>query len=231
MGKTYPLISSRQAALSGIPTHFSDFPGFGLVLPPMDPNNEDMDAPNSSISLKDHFLIAMPTISDGIFANSITYICEHNEQGAMGIVINHALDLSLDEIFLHLEIADINHPHDEQILAGGPVHMDRGFVLHPCTETIWDSTIHISDQVALTTSQDILTAIAHDEGPIDSLVALGYAGWGAGQLEVELAENAWLTAPADSEIIFHTPIEQRAKAAAAKLGIDLALISPQAGHA
>ena len=190
-----------------------------------------MTISNRSISLKDHFLIAMPTINDGIFANSITYICEHNEQGAMGIVINHPLDLSLDEIFQHLEISDIQHPHDEQILAGGPVHMDRGFVLHRSTEAEWDSTIRVSDQVALTTSQDILAAIAHDEGPIDNLVALGYAGWGAGQLEVELAENAWLTTPADSDIIFRTPIELRAKAAAAKLGIDLALISPQAGHA
>jgi putative transcriptional regulator len=190
-----------------------------------------MDTSIRSISLKNHFLIAMPTIKTGMFANSITYICEHNEQGAMGIVINHPLDLSLDEIFRHLEIADISHASHEPVLAGGPVHMDRGFVLHPNTEAGWDSTIRISDQIALTTSQDILTAIAQNKGPADSLVALGYAGWGAGQLEHELAENSWLTTPADSDIIFHTPIEQRAKAAAAKLGVDLALIAPQAGHA
>lgn len=190
-----------------------------------------MDKSNSATSLKNHFLIAMPSISNGIFANSITYICEHNDHGAMGIVINHPLDLSLDEIFQHLEIADINHPHDEQILAGGPVHMDRGFVLHRSTDADWDSTIRVSDQIALTTSQDILAAIAQDEGPTDSLVALGYAGWEAGQLEHELADNAWLTIPADIGILFDTPIEQRAKAAAAKLGVDLALISPQAGHA
>ncbi|WP_420814628.1 YqgE/AlgH family protein [Oceanicoccus sagamiensis] len=182
-------------------------------------------------SLKDHFLIAMPSIGDGIFAHSITYICEHNEQGAMGIVINHPLDLSLDEIFEHLEIDNIQTPHSDQILAGGPVHMDRGFVLHRNTETHWDSTISVSDQIALTTSQDILTAIAHDEGPSDSIVALGYAGWSEGQLESELADNAWLTAPADSDILFNTPIEHRAKAAAAKMGVDLALISPTAGHA
>ena len=182
-------------------------------------------------SLKDHFLIAMPTIGDGIFAHSITYICEHNEQGAMGIVINHPLDLSLDEIFEHLEIENVQTPHQDQILAGGPVHMDRGFVLHRNTETSWDSTIQVSDQIALTTSQDILTAIAHDEGPSDSIVALGYAGWSEGQLESELADNAWLTAPADSDIIFNTPIEKRASAAAAKMGIDLSLISPTAGHA
>ncbi|WP_101758542.1 YqgE/AlgH family protein [Oceanicoccus sp. KOV_DT_Chl] len=190
-----------------------------------------MDKLSSANSLKDHFLIAMPTITDGLFANSITYICEHNDQGAMGIVINHPLDLSLDEIFQHLEINDIQGPHSDQILAGGPVHMDRGFVLHRTTEQEWDSTIRISGQVALTTSQDILTAIAHDQGPVDSIVALGYAGWSAGQLEIELADNAWLTVPADSDIIFNTPVELRAKAAAAQMGVDLALISPQAGHA
>lgn len=182
-------------------------------------------------SLKDHFLIALPAIDDGIFANSITYICEHSDRGAMGIVINHPLDLRLDEIFEHLAISDIRYPHDELILAGGPVHMDRGFVLHRATPRQWDSTLQVTEQIALTTSQDILTAIAHDEGPEDSIVALGYAGWGAGQLENELADNAWLAVPADTDIIFRTPVEMRAKAAAAKFGIDLALFSPTAGHA
>lgn len=189
-----------------------------------------MDTLKSSSSLKNHFLIAMPALNDGIFAHSITYICEHSEHGAMGIVINHPLDLSLDEIFQHLDI-DNTSSHQERILAGGPVHMDRGFILHRSTDKRWDSTLQVSDQISLTTSQDILSAIAHDEGPRDNIVALGYAGWGEGQLEHELAENAWLTAPADSEIIFNTPIEKRASAAAAKMGVDLALISPQAGHA
>jgi putative transcriptional regulator len=190
-----------------------------------------MNSENSQSSLKGHFLIAMPSISNGIFAHSITYLCEHNEQGAMGIVINHPLDLSLDEIFHHLEIPDINTSHNDHILAGGPVHMDRGFVLHPVTETKWESSIQVSDQIALTMSQDILTAIAHDQGPNESLVALGYAGWSEGQLELELAENSWLTTPADIDIMFNTPVELRAKAAAAQLGVDLALISPDAGHA
>lgn len=197
---------------------------------PSRPNNRCMDKLKSTTNLQNHFLIAMPNLSDGIFANSLTYICTHTDQGAMGIVINHPLDLSLNEIFSHLEITDISSPHSEKILAGGPVHMDRGFVLHRNTAESWDSTLKISSQIALTTSQDILAAIAHDEGPTESLVALGYAGWGAGQLESELAENSWLTAPADYSIIFNTPIEQRAKAAAAILGVDLALISPQAGH-
>lgn len=190
-----------------------------------------MEKQNSSGSLKNHFLIAMPSISEGIFANSITYICEHSDEGAMGIVINHPLDLRLGEMLEHLEISDIRYPCNEPILAGGPVHMDRGFVLHRATSQNWDSTLQICDQVSLTTSQDILAAIAHDEGPAESIVALGYAGWGAGQLEDELAENAWLTTPANFDIIFNTPIEQRVSAAAATLGIDLALMAPQAGHA
>ena len=109
--------------------------------------------------------------------------------------------------------------------------MNRGFILHRRTDDKWGSTVHVSDQIALTTSQDILSAIAHDQGPCDSLVALGYAGWEAGQLEQELGENAWLTLPADSHIMFNTPIDQRAAAAVAKIGVDLALISPLAGHA
>ncbi|MFA7554558.1 MAG: YqgE/AlgH family protein [Spongiibacteraceae bacterium] len=190
-----------------------------------------MKTPNQSNYLKGHFLIAMPSMAEGIFANSITYLCEHSEEGAMGIVINHPLDISLDDIFQHLNIDNIQSAHHDRVLAGGPVHMDRGFVLHCRSDESWDSTIHISDQIALTTSQDILAAIAQDKGPKQSLVALGYAGWGKGQLEMELTANAWLTAPADYDIIFNTPIELRAKAAAAQLGVDLALISPVAGHA
>ncbi len=190
-----------------------------------------MNTENTPICLKDHFLIAMPGLAEGIFAHSVTYICEHTDQGAMGIVINHPLNLALDDIFEHLHIANLDHPHPEPILAGGPVQTDRGFVLHRRTDQAWSSSMAVSDQIALTTSQDILNAIANDEGPADNLVALGYAGWGSGQLEDELANNAWLTAPSDDDIIFHLPMEQRAQAAAAKLGIDLALISPDAGHA
>ena len=190
-----------------------------------------MDILTTSSSLKDHFLIALPALSDGIFANSITYICEHNEYGAMGIVINHPLDLSLGDVFHQLDIENVSRDHPGQILSGGPVHMNRGFILHRRTDDKWDSTVHVSDQIALTTSQDILSAIAHDQGPCDSLVALGYAGWEAGQLEQELGENAWLTLPADSHIMFNMPIDQKAAAAVAKIGVDLALISPLAGHA
>lgn len=186
---------------------------------------------NSFDSLKDHFLIAMPALNDSEFGHTITYICEHTKEGAMGIVINHPMTLQLDEVFAHMEIDDIQTPHPDYILAGGPVQTDRGFVLHKNSNRDWESTLKISDQISLTTSQDILAAMAHNEGPEASLVALGYAGWSAGQLENEIANNAWLTTPSDSDIIFKTPHEKKASAAAAIMGIDLVLISPEAGHA
>lgn len=154
----------------------------------------------------------------------------------MGIVINHPLHLQLDEIFDHLKIENVTTTHPEYILAGGPVQTERGFVLHETPShqeqpKRWEGTQTISKRISLTTSQDILDDIAHDKGPERSIVALGYAGWGAGQLESEIAQNAWLTTPADSDIIFNTPIDKRASAAAASIGINLALISPDAGHA
>ena len=188
--------------------------------------------PTTSTNLTGQFLIAMPSLNNSAFENTITYICEHNEQGAMGLVINHPLQLNLDDVFTHLNIEDITTSHPESILAGGPVQTERGFVLHEQQQDKkWEGTQNIAGDICLTTSQDILADMAHDNGPDHSIVALGYAGWGAGQLEEELAQNAWLTAPADNEIIFRTPIEKRASAAAAQLGIDLSLISPDAGHA
>ena len=182
-------------------------------------------------SLRDHFLLAMPTLTDAIFANSITYICEHSAEGAMGIVINHPLDLCVEEILEHLNLNAHGRHSDTPVMAGGPVHMDRGFVLHPPTEHTWEATLQVTKEVSLTTSRDILVAMAEGEGPEQSLIALGYAGWGAGQLESELSENSWLSLPADSAIIFDTPYHLRAEAAAAKLGIDMNLISGEAGHA
>ncbi len=185
----------------------------------------------SSDCLRDHFLLAMPSLDQGIFAHSITYICEHGESGAMGIVINQPLDLSVGEIFEHLQI---NARHDFStmpVMAGGPVQIDHGFVLHRKCDRSWEASLSVTPEITLTTSRDILRAIAEDEGPRDHLIALGYAGWAAGQLEQELAENSWLTMPADSEIIFSVPAEQRLGAAAARLGIDMNLISGEAGHA
>lgn len=201
------------------------------MLLPTDPILNDMNPNNAFTSLKDHFLIAMPSLNDSEFGHSITYVCEHTEQGAMGIVINHPTELHLDEIFSHLDLAEEGRSHPDSIVAGGPVQTDRGFVLHRGSAENWDSSLQVSENISLTTSQDILAAMAHDEGPEEALVALGYAGWSAGQLEQEIANNAWLTTPADSHIIFKTPFEDKAAAAAAQLGIDLALISPDAGHA
>ncbi len=181
--------------------------------------------------LRDHFLLAMPCLSEGIFSQSITYICEHGEAGAMGIVINRPLDLSVDEIFEHLQITTLRDHSTEPVMAGGPVQMDHGFVLHRYCEDAWEASLNVTSEVTLTTSRDILRAIANDEGPSEHLIALGYAGWGAGQLEQELAENSWLTLPGDSDIIFSTPVDHRMEAAAALLGVDMNLISGQAGHA
>lgn len=185
----------------------------------------------SSDCLRDHFLLAMPCLTEGIFSQSITYICEHGESGAMGIVINRPLDLSVSEIFEHLQIATSGNFSSEPVMAGGPVQMGHGFVLHRYSDRSWEASLKITPEITLTTSRDILRAIAVGDGPRDHLIALGYAGWGAGQLEQELADNSWLTLPGSSDIIFSTPCNQRLDAAAARLGIDMNLISAQAGHA
>ena len=185
----------------------------------------------SSDCLKDHFLLAMPGLSEGIFSHSITYICEHGESGAMGIVINQPLDLSIGEIFEHLQITSEQDFSNEPVMAGGPVQIDHGFVLHRQCADRWEASLKVTEEITLTTSRDILRAIAREEGPEEHLIALGYAGWSAGQLEQELTENSWLTLPANSDIIFSTPATDRLGAAAALLGIDMNLISVQAGHA
>lgn len=182
-------------------------------------------------SLRDHFLLAMPGLTDAIFSHSITYICEHSDQGAMGLVINHPLDLSVAEILAHLELQSSGHWSEIPVLAGGPVNMDRGFLLHPPTAQQWEASLAVSDSIHLTTSRDILVALAAGEGPEKAVFTLGYAGWSAGQLESEILQNSWLTLPADKAIIFDTPYQQRASAAAAQLGIDLNLLSAEAGHA
>jgi len=181
--------------------------------------------------LANHFLIAMPSLEDGHFSQSVTFICEHDDNGALGIVINQPSNVDLPEILHQLNISPDNIPNSPiTILNGGPVQVDRGFILHtPIGQ--WDSSLKVTDHIAVTTSKDIMQAIANNEGPENSLITLGYAGWGPGQLEYELSENAWLSCPATEEILFHTPINQRWKAAAMLLGIDLQLLSSQAGHA
>jgi len=193
----------------------------------MDMHWDNVDIPKS---LRDHFLIAMPSLTDPIFSRSVTYICDHSEQGAMGIVINQALDLKLGEVFEQLSIDYQSQLSDHPVLAGGPVNMQRGFVLHR-DEGTWESTLRITSEISLTASRDIVAAIAQEQGPKHAQFALGYAGWSAGQLEEELNANAWLVVPADTGIIFDTPIEERWAATARQLGVDMNLISTTAGHA
>lgn len=185
----------------------------------------------SDTNLTNHFLIAMPRLEDPNFFHTVTYICEHSRDGAMGIVINRPMELNLADIFEQLEIQVSTQEIAEQpVYLGGPVQSDRGFVLHDST-TEWSSTLRINAEISVTTSLDILEAIAADKGPAKSLVALGYAGWGAGQLENELAQNAWLNGPAESNIIFNCPTPERWQAAADLLGVDLNLLSGDPGHA
>jgi putative transcriptional regulator len=181
--------------------------------------------------LTGHLLIAMPAMVDPNFVRTVTYICEHNDKGALGIVINRPLDMELGEVFEQLELENPDPAVASQpVLRGGPVQTERGFVLHEPTEA-WDSTMPVTTSVHLTTSQDILAAMAAGNGPRKALMALGYAGWGAGQLEMEMSANAWLSVPASTDILFDTPFEERWRKAARLLGIDLATISSQAGHA
>ena len=184
-----------------------------------------------SPSLTNHFLIAMPGLADPNFFHTVTYICEHDAEGAMGIVINRPLDMTLGEILGHMEI-ETTDPRiaTQPVFQGGPVQPERGFVLHSPLGN-WQATLKITDEFGVTASQDILTAIAQHHGPEKNLVALGYAGWAAGQLEQEIAQNAWLSGPADPKIVFDMPHEQRWSAAAASLGVDLNLLSGDVGHA
>jgi putative transcriptional regulator len=185
----------------------------------------------SQLDLSHHFLIAMPAMTDPYFAKSLTYVCEHNEQGAMGIVVNRPISLTLSELFAQINMPlNQNELEDMLVHFGGPVQTDRGFVLHePNGE--WQSTLHINNKVGLTTSKDILQAVGEGVGPRHLLVTLGYAGWSEGQLEQELSQNAWLSVPADERIMFDLPAEERLSAAMALLGIDYATLSDEAGHA
>ena len=185
----------------------------------------------SSIDLTDHFLIAMPAMADPYFAKSLTYICEHNEQGALGLVINRPIDMNLLALFERLSLTlEDKERADAPIYFGGPVQTDRGFVLHEPSGQ-WQSTLRVRDAIGLTTSKDILEAVGRGEGPQRMLVTLGYAGWSAGQLEHELGQNAWLTVEARNRIIFDLPADERLPAALELLGVDPASLSEEAGHA
>jgi putative transcriptional regulator len=181
--------------------------------------------------LNNQFLIAMPAMDDPNFAQTVTLICEHSERGALGIVINRPLPMTLGDVFEQLGL-DATHSRvaSQPVLQGGPVQTERGFVLHSPTGR-WESSLPFSERMHLTTSRDILDALAAGSGPDSAIIALGYAGWDAGQLEEEMARNAWLTVPADERLVFATPVDQRWHAAARLLGVDLFTLSSDTGHA
>ncbi len=182
--------------------------------------------------LNNQFLIAMPNLADPSFAHTVTYLCQHNEEGALGIVINRSSGLKLGDIFEQMKIySPYEQVKNMPIFAGGPVQQERGFVIHSPCDKIWDSTIATSDTISLTSSRDILEAIAAGDGPEHFLIALGYAGWGSGQLEREIVDNAWLNTPCWENIIYDMPINQRWNAAASQMGIDISKLTAPAGHA
>ncbi|GAA6172355.1 YqgE/AlgH family protein [Colwellia sp. KU-HH00111] len=221
-------------------------------------------------SLENQFLIAMPSLGDDYFNKTVTYICEHNDDGAMGLIINMPVNITLhdllkqiedndkeesthmaseqpgdDDTEQHLEHSNTMQPSDtdmivekfyrdnsleQLVLSGGPIAQNRGFVLHR-TQAGWKSSLALSEDIMITTSKDILMALGTENAPKQFMVTLGYAGWGPGQLEAELKANSWLTIDADSDILFNTPIEQRWQKATEKLGIDIAHLSSDVGHA
>ncbi|NVD05610.1 YqgE/AlgH family protein [Vibrio sp. JPW-9-11-11] len=187
------------------------------------------------MNLTNHFLVAMPGMKDPYFQRSVIYVCEHNEEGAMGLMINAPIDITIGKM---LEKVDVQSAHpkrlteslDKPVLNGGPVSEDRGFILHQPKDE-YESSIRMTDQISVTTSRDILGVLGTDAEPNHYLVALGYAGWEPGQLETELSENSWLTVEADPDVMFDTPINERWQKAVKMLGIDVAQLSSDIGHA
>lgn len=187
--------------------------------------------PSTATSFANQLLIALPSLADPNFSRSVTLICQHDGDGAMGLVVNRLSEYTLGEVLQQMQIDGGGEAlRARAVLAGGPVHPERGFVLHDGARA-WDSSLAIADGLYVTTSRDILEAMARGEGPDNATVALGCAGWGAGQLEFELGENSWLTAPAEAGLLFDAPLEQRWQRAAAGIGVDMARMADYAGHA
>jgi putative transcriptional regulator len=182
-------------------------------------------------SLTGQFLIAMPGLTDPNFSQTVTYLFKHDDEGAMGIVINRPLKMLLSEVFGQLKVACENPRLGQQfVLLGGPVQPEQGFVIHPPGGN-WEYSVPVSQHIHITTSRDILAALANGTGPDSALVALGYAGWGSGQLEEEISRNSWLTVAADARVLFNLPYTDRWRAAANLLGVDFNKMSPDAGRA
>ncbi|MCU0925189.1 MAG: YqgE/AlgH family protein [Hydrogenophaga sp.] len=196
-----------------------------------------MSADSASINLTNHFLIAMPGLSDALFGRSVVFMCEHSDKGALGLVINKPSDILLPRLFEKVDLpmgrADLAQL---PVFQGGPVQTERGFVLHEAIEggegeSVYASTLSIPGGLEMTTSKDVLEAMSSGAGPRKVFVTLGYASWGKGQLESEITENSWLTVEADPSLIFDTPVEQRYERAMALLGLQPWMLSPDAGHA
>ncbi len=199
-----------------------------------------MSNDSAPTNFTNHFLIAMPGLADEAFSKSVVYLCEHSERGALGLIINKPSDINLERLFekveLHLGRADLK---GQPVFQGGPVQTERGFVLHepiqapvePASDPVYASTMVIPGGLEMTTSRDVLEALATGAGPRRVLISLGYSAWGEGQLESEISENAWLTVNADQTVIFDTPVSQRYDKALSLLGLQAWMLSPNAGHA
>jgi putative transcriptional regulator len=188
-----------------------------------------MTSPPSQLS--NRLLVALPALHDPHFARGVALVCQHDAEGAMGVMVNRPSEYTLGEVLQQMGIAcDDEALQARAVLAGGPVHPERGFVLHDGGDG-WDSTLAVGDGLYLTTSRDVLEAMARGEGPGQVVVALGCAGWGAGQLEQELLEDSWLMVPTQRDVVFELPLEQRWQAAAGGIGVDLVNLATHSGHA
>jgi putative transcriptional regulator len=203
-------------------------------MPPEDDTLGNIGPAPSGLNLANNFLIAMPSIQDPIFGGTVVYVCEHNEKGVLGVVINKPTDMTMEVLFdrIDLKLSEglRSSVVDQPIMFGGPVQDDRGFVLHTPSGR-FSSSLNVTDDVAFTTSIDVLEAVASGTGPARMLVSIGYAGWSPGQLEEEISRNGWLTVGADAHVLFDLPIEERYTAAIKLLGIDPMMLATEAGHA
>jgi putative transcriptional regulator len=209
----------------------SQEPGTPQDKPDFSPNRDSGAAPK--LNLANHFLIAMPTMLDPVFGGTVVFLCEHNADGALGVIINKPTDMTMNSLLerIDLEIDITPQPTlTAPVMFGGPVQVERGFVLHSPLG-MFSSMMEVTEEIALTTSKDILEEVAAGRGPQKIMVALGCAGWGAGQLEDEIVRNGWLTVPADPAIVFDMPAEERFAAAMKLLGIDPTMLAGEAGHA
>ncbi|MCU0927342.1 MAG: YqgE/AlgH family protein [Hydrogenophaga sp.] len=196
-----------------------------------------MSADSAPINLTNHFLIAMPGLSDELFGRSVVFMCEHSDRGALGLVINKPGDIRLAQLFDKVDLSlGRRDLADRPVFLGGPVQTERGFVLHEAVEgaegeSVYASTLSIPGGLEMTTSKDVLEAMSSGGGPRKVFVTLGYASWGQGQLESEITENSWLTVEADHTLIFDVPVDERYDRAMALLGLKSWMLSPDAGHA